>query len=121
MASLRDLVTKQVANAFTQLGDLKQQIVFSLASSRNYDFTTGEVLESNTSVTLDGVIEFVTVNEDNGVNSILDGLQVKFIVNRVDLPANYAQYDSFTTNGKTYKIVNFNDNGYSVEGTGVGG
>ena len=121
MASLRTLIEQQVANAFVQLGDIKQTIVFSNTTSRDYDFATGDVSESNTSATLDGVVEFVTVNEDNDVNSILDGLQVKFIVNKAELPGGYSQFDSFTTDGKTYKITQFVDNGYSVEGTGVGG
>ena len=121
MASLKTIVTQGVANAFVQLGDLKQTIVFNTADSREYDFSTGDVAELSTSTSLEGVIEFIAVNESNGVNSILDGLKAKFIVNKADLPNGYSQYDSFTVDGTTYKILDFQDNGYSIEGTGVAG
>jgi len=114
---LRDVVKQQVANAFIQLDDLKQTIVFNNTSSRSYDFATGDVSESKSSLSVEGVVEYITVNEDS---SILDNLKVRFIVNKVDLPGGYTQFDDFTTDGKTYKIVNYVDNGYTVEGTGVG-
>ena len=118
--SLTALIKDQVANAFVQLGDLKKSIVFNIASDRGYDFSTGEVSETASSITTEGVIEFVTVNEDNDVNSIFDSLRVKFIVNKADFSADLSQFDSFTTDGKVYRISNFEDNGFSVEGFGVG-
>lgn len=118
---LRDTVETQVASAFDLLGDLKQPIVFNVAGGRDYDFSTGAVSESNTSVTLEGIVEYTTVNEDDNSSNILNGLRAKFILNRADLQEDYNQFDSFTTDGKTYKIVKFEDNGYSLEGTGVGG
>lgn len=117
---LRDTVEANVTNAFAILGDLKQEITFSFAGSRNYDFDTGDVSESSTSLTVEGVIDSLEVNENKDSSGILDGIKASFIVNRKDLPEDYNQFDSFTTDSRTYKILSFKDNGYSVEGTGVG-
>lgn len=113
--SLKSLVTRQVANAFTQLGDLKQTIVFEPTSNRTYDFAAGDVTEASSSISIEGIVESVT----NSGNGVLDGIQVSFIINKADLPNSYSQFDSFTTNGTTYKIVDYTDNGYSIEGKGV--
>ena len=118
--SYKTLIEQQVANAFTIIGDMKKPLVFTNTSERDYDFTTGEVSETNATIASEGVVEFITVNEDNDVNSILDSLRLKFIVNRADFPNGISQFDSFTADGSTYKIVNFTDNGYSIEGLGVG-
>jgi len=118
---LRDTVETQVAAAFDLLGTLKQSITFSVASNRDYDFDTGEVSESTTSITLDGVVEYITIEGGGASSNVLGSLQAKFILNKADFLENYNQFDSFTTDGKTYKILEFKDNGYSLEGTGVGG
>jgi len=118
---LRDTVESQVASAFDLLGDLKQTIVFNIASNRGYDFSTGEVSESNASISLEGVVEYTAINEDDDSSGILNGLRAKFILDRADLQADYNQFDSFTTDGKTYKILSVEDNGYSLEGIGVSG
>jgi len=119
--SLRNLVETQVSAAFDLLGDLKQTIVFSTTTNRDYNFATGEVSESSTDITLEGVIESITINEDRSSSNIIEELSVKFIVNKADLGDSYNQFDSFTADGRTYKILEFTDNGYSVEGIGVGG
>jgi len=116
--ALRDLIKEQVANAFIQLGDIKQSITFNVTTARDYDFISGDVSESIDPVTLSGVIEEVSAEENSDSEGILCGITAKFIVNKEDLP-NYQLFDSFTTGGTAYKIVEYTDNGYSVEGVGI--
>ena len=119
--ALRDLIKSQVANAFVSLDDIKQPIDFDISNGRSYDFSNGAVTETSFTVSLEGVIEDISTNEGKASSNILEGVSARFIINREDLPDVYNKFDTFTTNGVTYKIIEFKDNGYSVEGTGVAG
>ena len=109
------ILTQGVARAFSALKGLgiTQVITFTLASNRSYGLATGEVTETEQTVTLDGVIDEIL--KDGGGN-VLEVPVANIIIDKASLNGiDYSRFDSCTTNGTTYNIIDWTDSQYHLE------
>ena len=115
--SLDATIRNGVATAFSTLknGNLTTQLQLTVTGVQGYDFSTGVVSSTPSTVTIDGIL----LDEDASGDDVLDASKRKFVINVADLPSDipFNRYESFvTTAGQEYKIVSFVNNGYTVEG-----
>jgi len=101
---------------------LTQQFDFILNTDRTYDWDTGDVGETDTTISFQGVLEEINIEQETGTDAsdMLENPRVKAIIDKTELNGvDYSRFDSFITDAISYSIVEFVDNQYSLEITGV--
>jgi len=102
---LKSKIKKAVDNAFTSLADLVQQGKLSNTKATGYDFTSGSTTSTTSTETIDIII--LDTKKLSG-----EPYEVKAIMKSGPSLDNY---DKITVGRLQYHIVEFTDNGYSVD------
>jgi phosphatidylserine decarboxylase len=109
--ALRDTITNGVNKAFSILDNLAVDVTFNLAQAAGYDFTTGvAATSSDGSVTVRGI---VINDEKEAIDG--SGISTKLIVKKADISGNINLYSTFTIDGTTYALSQYEDNGFAIE------
>ena len=107
--AIRQRILAGVDTAFTRLQDLVVDVQFNQANSTSYNFATGQI-EPGTSTQV-GVrgIPFSESKRSRDGNRV----STRLIVRSADVP-DIDTYDSFTFNGKTWNLTEYEDNGFII-------
>ena len=118
--ALRDLLQTQVSAAFELLGDLKETVTFSMATLSDYDFETGSTSINTRTITTEAVVEFLDRGKGIGNTADpLEGIHAKLIIDKAVTSTDLNKYDSFTAQGKGFRVTEYINNGYTIEIEGV--
>jgi hypothetical protein len=103
--SLSAKVTTAVTKAFAAAGDLVKQGTLSSKSVSGYNFATKSTVSTTSSVTVDVIIQ--STQKPSG-----DGFTVTAMMRS---GINLSVYDTLTVSAKVYNIVDYSDNGFTIE------
>lgn len=105
--SLRTKVSKAVDTAFAKLGDLAVDAVFSNSTVSDFDFATGDVVQTTSSITKKVVIQ-TSLSESAGVPTITTSLITK------STGEDFSVYTTVTIGVAVYSIVKVADDSFVV-------
>jgi hypothetical protein len=103
--SLSAKVTTAVNKAFAAAGDLVKQGTLSSKSVSGYDFATRSTISTSGSIVVDVIIQ--STQKPSG-----DGFTVTAMLRS---GVNLSVYDTLTVNEKVYNIIDYSDNGFTIE------
>jgi len=103
--SLSAKVTSAVNKAFTAAGDLVKEGTLSSKSVSGYNFASKSTISTTSSVTVDVIIQ--STQKPSG-----DGFTVTAMMRS---GVNLSVYDTLTVESKVYNIVDYSDNGFTIE------
>jgi hypothetical protein len=103
--SLSARVTAAVNKAFTAAGDLVKTGTLSTKNVSGYDFATRSTVSTTGSQSVDVIIQ--STQKPSG-----DAFTITALMKTgVDLSV----YDTLTVNNKAYNIIDYSDNGFTIE------
>jgi len=103
--SLSAKVTSAVNKAFTAAGDLVKEGTLSSKSVSGYDFATRATVSTTGSISVSVIIQ--STQKPSG-----DGFTVTAMMRS---GVNLSVYDTLTVSSKVYNIVDYSDNGFTIE------
>jgi len=103
--SLSAKVTSAVNKAFTAAGDLVKQGTLSTKAVSGYDFATRSTVSTSDSITVDVIIQ--STQKPSGEGFTVTALMKSGV--------NISVYDTLTVETKSYNIVDYSDNGFTIE------
>ena len=103
--SLSAKVTNAVNKAFDSAGDLVKQGTLSTKAVSGYDFATRTTVSTTGSLAVEVIIQ--STQKPSG-----DGFTVTAIMKS---GINLSVYDTLTVSSKIYNIVDYSDNGFTIE------
>ena len=103
--SLSAKVNAAVNKAFAAAGDLVKEGTLSTKSVSTYDFATRQTVSTSSTLTVEVIIE--STKKPSG-----EGFTVVAIMKS---GINISVYDTLVVENKSYNIVDYNDNGFTIE------
>jgi len=105
LMSLSARVTAAVNRAFKSAGDLVKTATLSSKAVTSFDFSTGSTVSSSSSQNVDVIVQ--STQKPSG-----DAFTTTAIMKTgVDMSV----YDTLTFDSKTFNIIDFTDNGFTIE------
>lgn len=103
--SLSARLKNAVNKAFNAAGDLVKIGTLSNKTVSGYDFATRQTVGKTKSITVEVII--TDTKKRSGEGFTTTGIMKSGV--------NLSVYDTLTVDGKAYKIVDYNDNGFSID------
>lgn len=105
--SLRNKVISAIDSAFNKIGDLAVNAVFNDKTVSGFDFATGTIVNTTSTVTKKVVLES-SISQSEGVPTIITKLITQ------STGEDFSVYTQVVVNNTTYNIIKVSDDGYIV-------